>query len=81
MSERVTIAMPNVHLESGPRDAQFIAHDEDRSAGAVYQPARALSDHNAFEPLESDDVRTHQINAFAIARRTLEMIESAVGIG
>lgn len=79
MPERVTIAIPNVHLESGPRDAQFIVHDVDYSAGAVYQPARFLPDRNAFEPLEPDDVRTHQINAFAIARRTLEMIESAVG--
>lgn len=79
MPERVTIAIPNVHLESGPRDAQFVVHDVDYSAGAVYQPARFLSDQNAFEPLEPDDVRTHQINAFAIARRTLEMIENAIG--
>jgi len=77
--ERVTIAIPNVHLESGPRDAQFIVHDVDHSAGAVYQPARFLPDQNAFEPLGPDDVRTHQVNAFAVARRTLEMIESAIG--
>lgn len=77
--ERVTIAIPKRHLDSGPRDAQFVVHDVDHSAGAVYQPARFLPDQNAFEPLVPDDVRTHQINAFAIARRTLEMIESAVG--
>ncbi len=77
--ERVTIAIPNVHLESGPRDAQFIVHDVDHSAGAVYQPARFLPDQNAFELLGPDDVRTHQVNAFAVARRTLEMIESAIG--
>lgn len=79
MPERVTIAIPNVHLENGPRDAQFVVHDVDHSAGVVYQPARFLPDQNTFESLEPDDVRTHQINAFAVARRTLEMIESAVG--
>lgn len=79
MPQRVTIAIPNIHLDSGPRDMQFVVHDVDHSAGTIYQPVRFLQDQNAFEWLGPDDVRTHQINAFAIARRTLEMIESAIG--
>ena len=54
-------------------------HDVDHSAGVVYRPARFRPDQNAFEPLDPDDVRTHQVNAFAVARRTLEVIESAIG--
>ena len=79
MPERVTIVIPNNHLDSGPRDAQFVVHDVDHSAGVVYRPARFRPDQNAFEPLDPDDVRTHQVNAFAVARRTLEVIESAIG--
>jgi hypothetical protein len=31
MPERVKIAIPNVHLDNGPRDAQFVVRDVDQN--------------------------------------------------
>jgi hypothetical protein len=75
----VTIEIPSADLETGPRDSQFVVHDLDLSSGVVYEKARFLPKDGAFEDLEPADVRFHQVNAFALARHALDMIESAIG--
>ena len=75
----VEIEIPGLDLDTGPRDSQFVVVDQDLSSSVTYEPARFAHEQNAFEKLDPEDVRFHQINAFAVARSALDMIEASVG--
>jgi hypothetical protein len=75
----VEIDIPGLDLDTGPKDSQFIVVDQDLSSGVTYEQARFLPNQNAFDDLPPDDIRFHQINAFATARSALDMIEASVG--
>jgi|GEM_PF-1279479 len=75
----VELTIPASDLESGPKDSQFVVLDQDISSGVIYEQARYFPDKQAFDELEPEDIRFHQVNAFAIARTSLNMIEAAIG--
>lgn len=75
----VEIDIPAADLDHGPKDSQFVVVDQDTSSGVVYEPAIFRRETNSFERYEPDDTRFHQINAFAVARHALDMIEAAIG--
>jgi hypothetical protein len=75
----VEIDIPNADLETGPKDSQFAVRDHDLSSGVTYEQAKFSREQNLFEALEPEDIRFHQINAYATARYALNMIEDAIG--
>ena len=73
----VEIEIPGADLETGPKDSQFIVLDQDISSGVTYEQARLSS--GGFDKLEPEDIRFHQINAYAVARSALDLIEASIG--
>jgi hypothetical protein len=53
--------------------------DVDTTIGLRYPQAMFSDVAHAFDPLEVDDPRFHQVNAYAISRYALDMIEASVG--
>jgi len=45
--------------------------------GVTYEQARLSS--GGFDKLEPEDIRFHQINAYAVARSALDLIEASIG--
>ncbi|MBA4383837.1 MAG: hypothetical protein C0410_03810 [Anaerolinea sp.] len=79
---RITIEIQNEEVESGPKGSRIEVIDYDGARGCFYPPVD-LNDKdilmlNGLEPAESDP-RFHQQMVYAIAMRTLENFEYALG--
>ncbi len=79
---RLTIEVANERVQSGPRGSRFEVVDYDASRKAFYPPVDlndpAILLHGGLEPTESDP-RFHQQMVYAVAMRTLENFERALG--
>ena len=79
---RITIEIPNENVEVGPVGSRFAVIDYDGAQDCFYPPVD-LNDQNilmqnGLEPTESDP-RFHQQMVYAVAMRTLENFERALG--
>ncbi len=79
---RITIEIPNEPLELGPAGSRFEVIDYDGVHDCFYPPVnlddQAILMQNGLEPAESDP-RFHQQMVYAVAMRTLENFERALG--
>jgi hypothetical protein len=79
---RITIEIPNETVQVGPVGSRFEVIDYDGVHDCFYPPVnlddRAILMQNGLEPTESDP-RFHQQMVYAVAMRTLENFERALG--
>lgn len=74
----VKVELPATHILPGPIGPRVAVYEYNRDADMVYAAARPQRN-GEFPKYPSDDHRFHQLNAYAIVARAVELVETELG--